>query len=1157
MDSQPDVIASALQGLASDLERVDLGLIAQPLREARALNGHHKTLTNSARFVLVLAASSLAYRSHDWALLAGRLALAGIAETAPKRFSLSVERLAPILDGQFLAFCRDNREALDAMVRPERDLAKDIFAISTLAETYLFRDAANQPAETPQYMYLRVAVWHWFSDPLQALEGRLGAVGQMYDDLSLGRLSPASPQMFNAGTKKAVGSSCFMLQIDDDTADIARSWRTTAFISKAGGGMGLDYSRLRSSKLSKGGAAAGVMRFLKIQGAILQAFDQCFLPLTRVLTPRGPRPIWKLAAGDRVLDGGGQWGRVHCVKVHHPSGLKEGAGLVGLATALSEAPVFVTSGHPVSAVGPVPQAISLAAVREQLCAGRLGERFVPAGSLGTDYLVSFPVPPPGPSGALEAEAEAEAVLAGLFFVEGAEFADHVQLRAPNARTTEFLDEFFGERGLPFSRARAEGSSETTYSCMRRFFPLPPFASVRLPKSLAEAPVEAVRAFVRGLLLPYEARGSVELAAEKKRDAWLLVSVFLRLGVIPEVRGRTVSFRTDGEELVPAVSFSYAGRVYTRLTSVSRLDRSLLAETDLLYDLEIEEGLRDESRASFATVAGVAQNGGKRKGMATAWLPMWHSAADAFVEMRRDDGLPALRNKDLFNGVAIPDLFMRRVKERGDWTLMCPHEARAGSRSLVDLWGTEFELLYEELERQGVGRRVPAMDLWKTTLLAMIESGGPFTMFTDAANRKSNYKHLGKVQISNLCTEILEMTTKDELPSCNLTSVGLPSIVVTRDGKATVDLGLLADLARRAVRNLNRVIDVSYYDPTIPELEASNKRHRPIGIGVQGLADVFAMLGLPYASPEARRLNREIFETLYFSAVDESAELARELGPHPSFEGSPASQGLLQPHLWQREEGLKRYEATHSLDGAGLSGEALDTVCYTDKEWKALVAKVQRHGMRNIAVVALMPTASSAQLLGNSESYECFSSMLYTRTVLAGTFVVGNRHLENDMRSLGLWDQTVAELLKTGSVQGLALPEGDQRRPELERLKRIYLGVYEMKQKPLVDMAVERGRFVDHSQSFNIHLDGKNAQVLSDMLTYCWKRGFKTTYYVRTQPAALPTNFFKELAEKAAGPADEATNGLGPGASQARDNGIPPKRLAVAREECINGSCCET
>ncbi len=467
---------------------------------------------------------------------------------------------------------------------------------------------------------------------------------------------------------------------------------------------------------------------------------------------------------------------------------------------------------------------------------------------------------------------------------------------------------------------------------------------------------------------------------------------------------------------------------------------------------------------------VDQGGGKRKGSFAIYVEPWHADIYEFLDLKKNHGKEEMRARDLFYAMWIPDLFMERVEKNEEWTLMCPNECPG----LFDCHGQEFVDLYTKYESEGKGRRtVKAREVWAKIMESQIETGTPYMLYKDAANLKSNQQNLGTIRSSNLCTEILEYTSPDEVAVCNLASIALPMFV--EDGK--FDHQKLYDVTYKVTYNLNQVIDRNYYP--VVEARNSNMRHRPVGLGVQGLADTFIKLRMPFDSEEAKALNKEIFETMYFAAVSSSKDQAVKDGAYETYEGSPISKGQFQHNLW----GVKDEE---------LSGRW---------DWKELREEVEKHGVRNSLLMAPMPTASTSQILGNNECFEPYTSNVYTRRVLSGEFIVVNKHLLNDLIELGLWndDMKNALMATNGSVQNI---EGVP-----DNLKAIYKTVWEISMRDILDMAADRGMFIDQSQSLNLFMESPNMGKLTSMHFYAWKKGLKTgMYYLRSKPATSAIKF---------------------------------------------------
>jgi len=484
---------------------------------------------------------------------------------------------------------------------------------------------------------------------------------------------------------------------------------------------------------------------------------------------------------------------------------------------------------------------------------------------------------------------------------------------------------------------------------------------------------------------------------------------------------------------------------------------------------VSNGIVPMLRNFDMTARYVDQGGGKRKGSFAIYMEPWHADIFDFLDLKKNHGKEEMRARDLFYALWISDLFMQRVENNEDWTLFCPHECPG----LSDCYGEDFEKLYTKYEKEGKGKKVvKAQDLWFEVLESQIETGTPYMLYKDAANKKSNQKNLGTIKSSNLCTEIIEYTAPDEVAVCNLASIALPKYV-KEDG--TYDFQKLYDVTYVATKNLNRVIDVNYYP--VEEAKHSNMRHRPIGLGVQGLADAFILMGLPFESDAAAQLNKDIFETIYFAGMTASKDEAMIDGPYQTIKGSPVSKGIFQFDMW----------------GVTPSSGLWD--------WDSLKKEVKKHGVRNSLLVAPMPTASTSQILGNNECFEPYTSNIYTRRTLSGEFIIVNKHLMRDLIKLGLWNDTMKNKLiaAKGSVQEI---------PEIpDDIKELYKTVWEISQKKIIDMSADRGAYICQSQSLNIHIQDPNFGKMTSMHFYAWKKGLKTgMYYLRSRAATSAIQF---------------------------------------------------
>lgn len=528
---------------------------------------------------------------------------------------------------------------------------------------------------------------------------------------------------------------------------------------------------------------------------------------------------------------------------------------------------------------------------------------------------------------------------------------------------------------------------------------------------------------------------------------------------------------------------------------------------------VSNGLVPMLRVYNNTARYVDQGGNKRPGAFAVYLEPWHGDIFEFLDLKKNTGKEEVRARELFYALWIPDLFMKRVEANENWSLMCPHE----SPGLADCWGEEFETLYEKYEKEGrFIKQVRAQVLWKAIIESQVETGTPFMLYKDSCNRKSNQKNLGTIKCSNLCTEIVEYTSADEVAVCNLASIAL-NMFVNED--KSYNFAKLKEVTKIITQNLNKIIEVNYYP--VPEARNSNMRHRPIGIGVQGLADAFVLMRIPYESEAAIKLNQQIFETIYYGALEASCELAEKYGVYETYEGSPASQGILQYDMWNK----------------------IPTDLW---DWAAIKEKIAKHGLRNSLLLAPMPTASTAQILGNNESFEPFTSNIYQRRVLSGEFQVVNHHLLHDLTEADLWDEDMKNLIihHNGSIQKIeSIPK---------EIRDLYKTVWEISVKTTIQMAADRGAFIDQSQSFNIHVAEPNYGKLTSIHFYAWKMGLKTgMYYLRTKPAVNAIQFTVDKARVK----NKATNGRLEsisGKSEAEDANMAAITCSLQnKDECLS------
>jgi ribonucleoside-diphosphate reductase alpha subunit len=825
-----------------------------------------------------------------------------------------------------------------------------------------------------------------------------------------------------------------------------------------------------------------------------------------VHTEDGLRPIGSIVEGDKVYNGAGELTQVQDVHRAEHKG-----DMVEITVMHDIEPTYVTPMHGILAVR--PRGSGHKKLRNGLDSGKLTVQTYDASDLQKGDWIAKPIP--SYTKDLPNWSADDCRMLGIMLGDGAfdkkgYFRVHLN-NTTKQSTVDWVEGYLSSRLIPNKRIKAQGDVSVCIG----FPPRPQVKFNRamcvddngekyIHKNFLNLPKEKSLALLRGIL---ETDGCVRPKLGQKitleMTSFNVVNavrhILWRLGIpcsgaIRDRRGethetargpitnkkRTMVIRIPrvkmicdmfGAEVSKIVRFfSYGGYIFTRVKKIDVVQKSATV-VDLL--------MQSKNEPTFVTTMGKVRNGGgKRKGAFAVYLEPWHADIFEFLDLRKNHGKEEDRARDLFYGLWVPDLFMKRVEEDGDWTLMCPHECPG----LHDCWGPEFEKLYTGYEQKGKGRKtIKARSLWSAILQSQTETGTPYMLYKDACNRKSNQQNLGTIKSSNLCTEIIEYTDPGEVAVCNLASIAL-SRFVTKEGE--FDYAKLFEVAKVATVNLNKVIDRNYYP--VPEAKKSNMRHRPIGLGVQGLANTFALMDLAFDSEEARDVNRKIFETIYFAACTASAELATKDGPYETFPGSPASKGLLQPDLWDLENPESKTEYSGMWD------------------WKSLKAKIVKTGLRNSLMVAPMPTASTSQILGNNECFEPFTSNIYLRRTLAGEFVQFNRYLYDDLVKLGLWSEKMKqEIIRgNGSVQHIkTLPD---------KIRAKYKTVWEIKGKALIDLAADRGRFIDQSQSLNVHMPNVNHGKLTSMHFYAWKQGLKTgMYYLRTKAAADAIKFTVE------------------------------------------------
>ena len=953
------------------------------------------------------------------------------------------------------------------------DYRFNYFGLRTLMKSYLLRIDGNI-VERPQDLYIRVALE--LSDSEQEAKETYMLLRQHY-------YTHATPTLFNAGTNKNQLASCFLLDTEDSIKGIYKTLSDCADISKMAGGIGFNVNKVRSKYSpiqGTGGKSNGITPMLRVFNETARYVDQCFHGDTYVYTSKGPVMFKHLSESDKVLtlDGYRDIERV----LRHNS---KGSGFE-ISTKQSLRPSHVTDGHPFYTLRGQKKGINNSVIKNRLDKGLLNPEWIEASELVEGDFIGYPIPSEEKDMYF---SEEDCWLYGLLVGDGSmpsdtsnAFTVHVNkneeeiLRRLRSYCEDRLIEFSEEVDGGRVRFRTQHSNRMPWS---KNYLYSQDKQKFIHESLQLLPKDKTFAVIKGLMDSDGHYGSKELLLEM--TSYQVVEsvrfMLMRFGILSSgyERDRTESEVGIGHGKptvvirLPKVKVlcDYLGVdcgkyvnylvhdnvMWSRITSIEKK-----AVRSVMFDLHVK------GEHNYVTHSGLAHNGGgKRKGSFAAYIEPWHADVFDFLELKRPHGKEENKARDLFLGLWMNNLFFERVKNDSYWTLFSPSEAP----QLGDVYGNEFESMYIALENKGLGRKIRAQELWSAIISSQIESGVPYLLNKDEANEKSNQKNLGTIRNSNLCTEIIQYSSEDEHAVCNLASIALPKFI----NGTEFDFEALGYVVAVATRNLNKAIDKTMY-PT-REARKSNMSHRPIGLGVQGLADVFFEMNIAFDSPEAKDLNKKIFEHIYFHALKESNRMARNHTTYASYHGSPVSHGILQQDMWN--------------DTDHMTGDL-------SHEWLHLREDIRQYGVINSLLVAPMPTASTASILGNTEAFEPITSNLYVRRVLAGEFIMINEYLVKRLIKEGLWSESMRRSLinSNGSVQNLSVPQS---------IKDVYKTAYELSQKVIIDLAADRAVYIDQSQSMNLFLRNPNGKKLSSMYFYAWSKGLKTMqYYLRSSSA---------------------------------------------------------
>jgi ribonucleoside-diphosphate reductase alpha subunit len=974
---------------------------------------------------------------------------------------------SPLVTKDLVDTIEANLEAVSAKLDFRRDYMFDYFGFKTLERSYLMR-VNGKVVERPQHMWMRVSIGIHGND--------LESAFKTYDYMSQKYFTHATPTLFNAGTPRPQLSSCFLLSMEKDSIHgIYSTLKDCALISKWAGGIGLHIHNIRATNShirGTNGTSNGIVPMLRVFNNTAKYVDQCLDPDSIVYTKRGPVKIKNIVVGDEVVTDDG-----NCYAIRKVLDYPEYKGdMHELDVKHTLYPLKLTDMHPLWIIkNDKSIQTKFDTIISDLDKKLISPDFIEVKNVKENDFVGFPIPKWEQDIVhfTEDDCRMYGTLVGDGEMSSSKNECFITINAEKKETIGFVESYLQAVGINATQSGKGKRMRVVFSRNNMFkFTYEMLYDDNGMKKILPNMLHLPRNKTINLI-----KGILETDANTSGNKILLEMVspnviesvrymLLRLGIL------TSGYSTEESKIVLSIPktkivcdmfpnkaltvsksvkfFEYGGYLFSIVNSNKKTENY----EGRVIDIEVDHA----DHHNFLTHNGLVKNGGgKRNGSFAIYLEPWHADIEKFLDMRKNHGDEELKARDLFYALWIPDLFMNRVKTDGQWTLMCPDECPG----LSDVYGEEFEVLYAKYEAEGKGRvTVKARDLWFKVLDAQMETGTPYLCYKDAANHKSNQKNIGIIKSSNLCTEILEVSTPEETAVCNLASIGLPTFVEN----GVFNYEKLQEVAGVITHNLNKVIDINYY-PT-DKTKLSNMKHRPIGIGVQGLADVFMLMNIAFHSDEAKEVNRRIFETIYFGALDKSADLAAKHGPYETYEGSPASQGTLQFDMWN-------VEPSANLD------------------WTKLKEKIAKTGLRNSLLLAPMPTASTSQILGFNECFEPFTSNIYSRRTLAGEFVLTNKYLMRELIDLGLWNAELKNniVANQGSVQQL------QNVPESLKLK--YKTVWEIPMRHVIDMAADRGAFICQSQSLNLWQEDPNYNSLTSMHFYAWSKGLKTgIYYLR-------------------------------------------------------------
>lgn len=1008
-------------------------------------------------------------------------------------------KLHPLVSKRLYRTTMKYKTQIDKMMDYERDFLFDYFGYKTLERSYLLRirnKDGDEIIERPQDMFMRVS--------LALHDEDLEQVKKSYDLLSQKYFTHASPTLFNAGTNRSQYSSCFLLYMGDSIDGIYKCISDCAHISKWSGGLGVCVSDIRGkNSLIRGtnGRTDGIIPMLRVLDTTSVYVNQCFTPETIIYTLSGPKQISEIVRGESVITRDGTYKRVNEVYCN-----KVSKDILEIRTQHSFESIRVTNEHELYVIRDQAKMLNYDIIKNRLKRGTIRPEYISASKLGENDLVGYPIIK---NNNRSIENLDYYRMYGLMLGDG-----HITVKMNKYNeygitlnsitkkdSIEFVQNYLSSHNIKFWEVSKEGCVQIRWSgdidityddlydnnkekyIKSDLFKLSKDQTLMLLKGLIDSDGSNLKELYfhtssyqlahsfRYLMLKIgiPTSGNIRNNIGEKHlitsgtPRWIETKKFGYVIRIPKhpLLHKILSFQQNGHYFK---YFEYDGMIWSRIKDIATVHYE-----GNVYDLNIQDN-HNYVVGSF----GLVHNSGKRKGAIAVYLEPHHPDILDFLDLRKNHGKEEHRARNLFTAIWLNDYFIQRVKEDKSWSLFCPDECPG----LSDNYGKAYEELYLKYESEGKARKtLKARDVWKAMIVSQIETGTPYMANKDAVNTCSNQNNIGTIKTSNLCIEVMEVSNTEEYAVCTLASLCLPSYVENGE----FNHAKLREVVHQVVVNLNKIIDYNFYP--VKETKKSNMRHRPMGIGVQGLADVYLKMKIAYDSEEAMKVNKEIFETIYYAALEQSVTLAVKDGPYETYHGCPLSFGKFQFDLW-RERGVD-VEVSNRWD------------------WEGLRQDIMNNGVRNSLLVALMPTASTSQIMGNQESFEPYTSNVFTRKTLAGNFTVINKYLINELIEMGLWTHELRqELIRSGgSVQGLDIPD---------EMKARYKTIWEIKQKVMIDQSADRGPFVCQSQSLNLYFENPQFQKINSALLYAHKRNLKTmSYYIRTRAASDAIQFTVE------------------------------------------------